>query len=79
MNNPSTDDCKETINLDSKRHGGFSLVSYAVEFSDRLGYPKDQKNKILEDLICAPSFDDMIVVFKHNFNHVVSIHCWNNK
>ena len=64
---------KQVINLDAKMHGGFSLVSYAVEFSNKLGYSEDEKNKIIIDLIIANSFEDMLSVFRRNFSSVVTI------
>jgi len=66
-------DCKQTINLDAKMHGGFSLVSYAVEYSGLLGYSREERDKILKDLINASSFDSMLEIFKSNFGSVVTI------
>ena len=65
--------CKQTINLDAKMHGGFSLVSYAVDFSIKLGYTEGEKNKIINDLITSKSFEDMLKVFKHNFDEIAVI------
>ena len=53
-------DCPQTINLDAKMHGAFSLVSYAVEFSNKLGYSIEERDKIVCDLIKARSFDQLL-------------------
>jgi hypothetical protein len=54
-------------------HGGFSLVSYAVEFSGKLGYSEEEKDKIVKDLITASSFDMMLEIFTRNFGSIVNI------
>ena len=64
---------KQTINLDAKMHGGFSLVSYSVDFCNLLGYSECEKNKIINDLIDAVSFEEMLKIFKHNFGDIVNI------
>jgi hypothetical protein len=60
-------------------HGGFSLVSYAIEFSSKLGYSIEEKDKIVKDLIAANSFDRMLEIFNHNFSSIVTIQYRNKK
>ena len=66
-------ECRHTINLDSKMHGGFSLVSYTVQYSKQLGFSEEEKDKIIGELIEAYSFDEMLQIFKRNFNSIVII------
>ena len=62
-----------TINLDAKLHGAFSLISYSVELSIEMGYSIEEKNKIINDLIGAKSFDNMLKIFTRHFGSVVKI------
>lgn len=62
-----------TLDFDNKMHGALSVVSYTVEYSNLLGYTEDERNKIINEIIEANSFDTILQLFKRHFGEYVRI------
>jgi hypothetical protein len=56
-----------TIDLDKKFHTAFSLISYANDLCNELNYSKKERLKIAKDMFTCKTFEEVLEVFKHNF------------
>lgn len=64
---------RETIIFEEKKHGLFTIVSYACEYSKILNHTKVESDNILGNLLEAKNFEERVGVFKHHFGHILNI------
>mgnify|MGYP001080069705 CR=1 FL=1 len=63
---------KILIDLSSPDGNAFVLLGLANSLAKQLGYPKDQKEKLLSDMK-ASDYEHLLTVFEENFNEYVEL------